>query len=261
MSSFTSRSPLCLNAFLGCFTSKGLSKLQVKLPFARNSDSNSAPRMHEAHMNPWILELLQPLPARVPVKPTQVPLQEPAAAKPQTQCRCIFQPSIVFGDAGQGEDSLLNFRTPLYPLAMVRFWTLDLFIRCSLSLRTRRSARVQRSHDVRLTAFRPQVHGGEGSKDRDGLSASHRHLPDADNVMTSSQMPWALMRNPGRLRYLALDILIGHRRRTLEPRFADVSVTIVSRNRCASLLEFYLTVAHFNHATAEASTMHASRQC
>ncbi|KAJ6554601.1 hypothetical protein B0H19DRAFT_1071969 [Mycena capillaripes] len=32
------------------------------------------------------------------------------------QRRCAS--SVVFGDAGQGEDSVLNFRAPLYPLAM-----------------------------------------------------------------------------------------------------------------------------------------------
>jgi hypothetical protein len=175
---------------------------QVKLPLARDSDSNRAPPM-----KPWssahfvflvafqpsytALGLLsfsrlmdigacQPLPVRIPVKPTQVPLQVPAAAtsnsmsgqpfgfrpisrvspalqSPLTRdsiqtspgryslssgvtsrshiiipnliqfvvhiptfvrCRCTS--SIVFGDAGSGEDSLLNFREPLCPLTMVR---------------------------------------------------------------------------------------------------------------------------------------------
>ncbi|KAJ6549739.1 hypothetical protein B0H19DRAFT_1264651 [Mycena capillaripes] len=45
ISYFTSRPPLCLNAFFGCLTSKVLFKLQLKLPLARDSDSNSAPRM------------------------------------------------------------------------------------------------------------------------------------------------------------------------------------------------------------------------
>jgi hypothetical protein len=88
---FTSRSPLCLNAFLGCVTSKGLSKLQGSR-FGLQSGS-----LHEASMkyalrvlgsiptflrswgllsfaSPWISEPVQRLPAHIPVKPIQAPL-------------------------------------------------------------------------------------------------------------------------------------------------------------------------------------------
>ncbi|KAJ7302006.1 hypothetical protein DFH08DRAFT_906107, partial [Mycena albidolilacea] len=38
----------------------------------------------------------QPLSARIPLKPTQVPLQVPAAAKPQTQCWVSRSASELF---------------------------------------------------------------------------------------------------------------------------------------------------------------------
>ncbi|KAJ7312550.1 hypothetical protein DFH08DRAFT_1044098 [Mycena albidolilacea] len=197
----------------------------------------------------------QPLPARIPLKPTQVPLQVPAAAKPQTQCRVSRSASELFL-ASPPPCIAINsgFKTDLTGQVFAFF--------------------AHQTIGTDATNSRLQFHGGEGSEDCDGhlslpqahlniikisspsyslsrpspgravharsLSASHLHLPDVDSVMTISQMPWALTWSSIGLRVqarvLAPNALIGLQRRMLEPP---------SSRR----------VTHSDNETVEASTM------
>ncbi|KAJ7359883.1 hypothetical protein DFH08DRAFT_801645 [Mycena albidolilacea] len=64
-------------------------------PITISSFTSRSPLSLALFLKPMNIGARQPLPAGIPLKPTQDPLQVPAAAKPQTQCRVVTLSSAV----------------------------------------------------------------------------------------------------------------------------------------------------------------------
>ncbi|KAJ7688530.1 hypothetical protein B0H14DRAFT_2653186 [Mycena olivaceomarginata] len=220
----------------------------------------------------------QPLPVRIPVKPTQVLLQVPAAATSNSMSvhiptfvrrRCTS--SIVFGDAGSGEDSLLNFRAPLCPLTMVFAFVTHQTIgtdavksRCEAdTVLIERSSTVVKaqkiamgiSHYLKLIST-PITAIAKMRGARAQLDQRDDQFSDAMGI----NMEFGFVVNVVPDLFIKLsNVLIGLRRRTLEVRFSGTRSYRSTEPLAAPLgrqtAEFYVTIAHSNHETVEASTM------